>query len=439
MDNTEINSGNALALPVGYELQKRYKIGKVLGAGGFGITYKAYDVMNQSFCAIKEYVPLGICMREPDRVMLIPARVDLRDSFLHGRDRFMEEAAVLLEVSEIPNIVRITDYFEGNGTAYYVMEYLEGSTIRQLQKVMPGKRIPFVEALRILNVIGKALDRVHSRKLLLHRDISPDNIFCTVDEKIKLIDFGSAKHISRQGNQNFSVVLKPRFAPPEQYRSDSKQGCYTDVYALASTFYYMISGQMMPDAMERVAGAEYTPAWKIVPEMTRQMSAVLDKALQTDCRKRYQTVGQFLSELEAARRDAVDSVASVNFAVEGVKPESVAKDGERPVIIWREMEGEKKKWFIPADVMLRVGRTEGQSQLVIGTHPEISKLHCFVQYDRENKKYLVKDVSTNGTRAGQETLQKNQVYAFAVGTRLKLAGVCEIELGVENGKKRTPG
>lgn len=425
-----MNSGNALALSVGCELQKRYKIGKVLGAGGFGITYKAYDVLNQSFCAIKEYVPLGICMREPDHITLNPARGDLRDSFQHGRDRFMEEAAVLLEVSEIPNIVKITDYFKGNGTAYYVMEYLEGSTIRQLQKVMPDKRIPFADAIRILNITGKALERVHSQKFLLHRDISPDNIFCTVDEKIKLIDFGSAKHISRQGNQNFSVVLKPRFAPPEQYRSDGRQGCYTDVYALASTFYYMICGQMLPDAMERVAGEEYIPAWEIVPEMTKQMSAVLDKALQTDYRKRYPTVGQFLSELEASRRDTAVPVAPGN---------DVPKDEEKPFVIWRDRDGPKKKWFIPADIMLQIGRAEGQNQIVIRNHPEVSKLHCFVQYDRANRKYLVKDVSTNGTRTKSEVLQKNQVYAFAVGTRLRLAGVCEIELGVEDGKQGTPG
>ena len=416
MENREINSGNILALPAGYELHKRYRVGEVLGAGGFGITYKAFDTLNKAYCAIKEYVPLGLCVRASDGIELRPASQEQSEVYFHGKDRFMEEAAVLLEVSGIPNIVRLTDYFDGNGTAYYVMEYLEGKTLKQLQKVLPEKRIPFSEAWQILNVIGKALDKVHNQRFLLHRDISPDNIFYTRSGKLKLIDFGSAKHVCKQGNQNFSVVIKQSFAPPEQYKSTETQGPYTDVYALASTFYYMICGVRLPDALERVVGAEYTPAWQLVPEMTRQMSAVLDKALQTDYRRRYQTVEQFLWELAQAARDAGE--------------EAEKEIVHRPCVIWRDGNVVQKCWLLTADVTYLVGRSDQKSQLVIPGHLEISKRHCQIQYDSQSNKFLVMDVSTNGVQQKGRRLQKDAVYAVDVGTRLLLAGICELELGM---------
>lgn len=428
MDNMEMNSGNAVALPVDYMLHERYKIGNVLGAGGFGITYKAFDTLNKLYCAVKEYVPLGICMRLEDRIRLRAVNSEMSAHYNHGKKRFMEEAAVLLEVASIPNIVRITDFFEGNGTAYYVMEYLQGSTVKQLQRIMPNKIIPFEEAVRIINVVGMALDKVHSQRFLLHRDISPDNIFITNDEKIKLIDFGSAKHVSGQGNQVFSVVLKPRFAPPEQYRKDSKQGNYTDVYALASTFYYMICGQMLPDSMERMAGAEYIPAYKLVPQMSRPMSAVLDKALHLDFKKRYQTVGRFLRELEEARRQSEDNARCFENTKE-----------YRPYVGWNKDGKEIKRWYIPEDVMIGIGREEGKSQIVINMYREVSKLHCYIQFDGESKKFLLKDMSTNGTYVGKKTLKKEQVYVLNVGSVLKLAGICEVSLGVAYESKRQSG
>lgn len=426
---------NPLALPIGYELQQRYRIGKILGAGGFGITYKAYDMMNQAFCAIKEYVPLGLCRREENGSELIPATADKEPDFAHGRERFMKEAAILLEVADIPNIVRLTDYFEDNGTAYYVMEYLEGCTLRQLQKAMPDKRIPFQDAYNILQIIGSSLERVHDRKNLLHRDISPDNIFYTRDHRIKLIDFGSAKHVCGQGNQKFSVLIKQGFAPPEQYRSDTRQGRYTDVYALASTFYCLITGMMLPDSTERMAGTPYTPAWKVIPEMTRQMSNVLDKALRLDYNTRYQAVSEFLRELEDARKNAQEpQTGSVPFSkTNAVMDQSDRKRVLRAVVSWKE-NGKLEQAVFPADVMVGVGRSEKYSQIVIRNHMEISKLHCYIQLDGQSGKYLVKDVSTNGTYVGKQSLLKNQVYAVTEGSRINLAGSLLLELGAEYGE-----
>jgi len=438
---TEIKDRNPLALPVGYELQKRYRIGKILGAGGFGITYKAYDMINKGFCAVKEYVPLGLCIRSENQTDLAPSTSEKEYDYQHGKERFMKEAATLLEVADIPNIVRLTDYFEDNGTAYYVMEYLDGCTLRQLQKAMPGKKLPFQDTYNILQIIGNSLERVHDRKNLLHRDISPDNIFYTKDNKVKLIDFGSAKHVCGQGNQKFSVLIKQGFAPPEQYRSDSRQGRYTDVYALASTFYCLITGKMLPDATERMAGTTYTPAWQLVPEMTRQMSNVLDRALQLDYRTRYQAVSEFLREFDSAWKDAQPpggqvgaqkSAPILKNANEGL--EGIGK-GKVPtaVLRWKENQQMQQAAF-PADVMVSIGRSEKLSQISIRGYQAISKVHCYIQLDGSSGKYLVKDVSTNGIFVGKVKLLKNQVYAIDEGTKINLAGQCLLELGAEYGQ-----
>lgn len=415
MEEKHINSGNTLALPMNYVLQDRYQIGSVLGAGGFGVTYKAFDKMNKIYCAIKEYVPLGICIRNDDGIFLRAAKKEVENYYAHGKMRFMEEAATLLEVSGIPNIVRITDYFETNGTAYYVMEFLDGSNLSKLQNIYSEKRLPYDIALQILYVVGKALDRVHTQRFLLHRDISPENIVITKDEKIKLIDFGSAKHMAQQGNQQFTVVLKPHFAPPEQYQSQSKQGNYTDVYALASTFYYMISGKKLPDAMERVAGENYVPAYELVPQMSRQQSIVLDKALHLDYRKRYQTIGQFLQEMKQAENGIADEK-------EGEPP-----NHSIPRIILLENGVPKCSWNLTENLMVTIGRGK-QNEIVIEGHMEISKLHCYVQYDSASKQYLLKDVSTNGTSFFGRKLKQNQVYVFARGSKVALADICEIKM-----------
>lgn len=417
------NTENILALPEGYVLHERYKIEKILGAGGFGITYKAKDTLNKSFCAVKEYVPLGICTRYGNGNTLCATGEMSKEHYEHGKMRFMEEAQVLLEVASIPNIVRVMDYFEENGTAYYVMEYLSGMTLKEFRKKYPDKRIPFPIAYEILEIVGNSLDKVHSRYHLLHRDISPDNIFITKDGVIKLIDFGSAKHICRNGNQKFTVVLKEGYAPPEQYRQNFPQGAYTDVYALASTFYHVICGKMLPTSMERIAGTTYEPAYVLAPGVTRQMSAVLDKALHTDYKRRYQTVEAFLRELKAAvELPAATASPAVGKAVPPVER------GSETIYVY-----EKKKlvfkYRMNVDQMIGVGRERDGNSIVIPGHREISRTHCYIEYDSQGRRFLVKNVSTNGTFYRGKLLEKDKVYSIQKGENIDLAGVYTLELG----------
>lgn len=405
--NGMANKENPMALPEGYILQERYQIQKILGSGGFGITYKAMDLLNQSVCAVKEYVPMGICTRLENGITLQSWSQESDRRFAHGKMRFLEEAQLLLEVSNVPNIVRVLDFFEDNETAYYVMEYLDGVSIKDFRNRYFEKKIPFPIAYEIIAVVGQSLDRVHFRCRLLHRDISPDNIVLTKNGIVKLIDFGTAKHICKNGDQSFTVSYKPGFTPPEQYRSNCPQGPYTDVYALAGTLYFMICGKMLPESMERIAGTTYTPAHELAPGVTRQISAVLDKAINTDYKKRYQTVEAFLEELKQAKKTAEEAPG-------------FTQDHKETIYVY-EKEQLLFEYQMSADEMIGVGRIREGNAIVLPGKREVSRYHCYIEYNSSEQCFFVKNISTNGTFYKGKLLEKERVYPIRKGDTITLA------------------
>ena len=295
------------------QLQKlrggKYRVEAILGAGGFGITYRCTDASGR-VCAVKEYMPEAIASRDAGSGEIVP-EPDRQAAFLHGKKRFLEEAQLLMGMNEIPGVVHVEEAFEENNTAYYVMEYLEGRTLKQVMRALGG-RLPYAAAVEAVVRAGTALDEIHSRAGIFHRDISPENIMIMPDGSVKIIDFGSAKAMAVSENQQFSVVLKPGFAPPEQYASNLSQGSFTDVYALAGTFYYAVSGKMIPVAPDRVMGTEYESLEKLVPECGRRASEAVDHALLLDARFRTQTMREFVEGIapgsfgarqEAGRRE----------------------------------------------------------------------------------------------------------------------------------------
>lgn len=170
MSASEIN-----ALPNGIKLQNRYVLERKLGAGGFGITYQAYDILNKIECAIKEYAPRGLVVRDTDGIAIRTTDSRYEKDFRIGKMGFLEEAKMLQRLNYIPEVVCITDYFFGNGTVYFVMEYLDGQDLSHRVRQMGG-RIPVDEANRIIYKIGDALSIVHKEAHIFHRDISPGNI-----------------------------------------------------------------------------------------------------------------------------------------------------------------------------------------------------------------------------------------------------------------------
>lgn len=230
----------------GTVLNDRYIIGQVLGFGGFGITYKAWDKNLNTVMAIKEYYPSGLVNRVPDTKKVILFTGNRRKEYNHGLMRFLDEARSMAKFSSHKNIINIFEYFEENNTAYIVMEFLDGVTLGEFLK---ENRMDTESCLDVIREICTALKDVH-KVGIVHRDISPDNIFLCTNGVIKLIDFGAARFSSEEEQQR-TIILKPGFAPPEQYESVNIRGPWTDIYALGATMYYMLTGVKPEESTNR--------------------------------------------------------------------------------------------------------------------------------------------------------------------------------------------
>lgn len=279
---------NTRCLKPGVILKERYKIEEVIGAGGFGITYRAWDPLLQSYVAIKEYYPSGIATRSADSSKVcVPVGQEQRE-YHRGRIRFLKEAKDVARFQSEPNIVSIYDYLEENDTAYMVMEYLHGCTLKQYIREHGG-RLDTDHILHICLSVLDALAVVHKAGMI-HRDISPENIFICEDLTVKLIDFGAAKQVYLDGEQTMSVVLKPGYAPPEQYAKKDKQGPWTDIYALGATLYFAATGEKPEESFGRVLEDTIKPVCEVNPEIPRAMSQVIMRAMSVKIEDRYQTV-----------------------------------------------------------------------------------------------------------------------------------------------------
>ena len=279
---------NTRCLKPGVILKERYKIEEVIGAGGFGITYRAWDPLLQSYVAIKEYYPSGIATRSADSSKVcVPVGQEQRE-YHRGRIRFLKEAQDVARFQSEPNIVSIYDYLEENDTAYMVMEYLHGCTLKQYIREHGG-RLDTDHILHICLSVLDALAVVHKAGMI-HRDISPENIFICEDLTVKLIDFGAAKQVYLDGEQTMSVVLKPGYASPEQYAKKDKQGPWTDIYALGATLYFAATGEKPEESFGRVLEDTIKPVCEVNPEIPRAMSKVIMRAMSVKIEDRYQTV-----------------------------------------------------------------------------------------------------------------------------------------------------
>jgi OFA family oxalate/formate antiporter-like MFS transporter len=278
-------------LPQGTELHQRYVIESLLGHGGFGITYAAYDQVLGARVAIKEYLPRHLATRAEGRTQVSVYSGAARQHYDYGLEKFMEEAQVLAQFSHHPNVVSARDFFEANGTAYMVMEYVEGVTLKEYLE-NKGGRISFEEAQGIMMPVMDALREVHQAGLL-HRDISPDNIYITIAAQIRVIDFGAARYYAGEQSKSLSVILKPGYAPEEQYRSSGKQGAWTDVYAVGATLYKALTGQTPPDALDRKEEDTLEPPSRLGVSLRPPVERALMKAMAVSPGQRFQTMGEF--------------------------------------------------------------------------------------------------------------------------------------------------
>ncbi len=291
------NSGRGLA--EGTVVKARYIIGKILGEGGFGITYKAFDLTSRRICAVKEYAPNGMSRRAMDGRHLELLSPNAEGPYLAGLRRFLEESQILSKLGQIPSVVNITDCFKENSTAYFVMEYLDGADLGQIVRTSKS-RLPVGEVTNIILQVAMSMDVIHTKTKIIHRDISPDNIYITKNKQVKLIDFGSAKQTVTGAQDGFSVVVKLKLSPPEQYSQDMVQGSFTDVYSLAATYYYALSGTNLPTAPDRLLGTNYVPLKQLNLGVPDSVSDAVDHALVLNVDQRTQTMQEFIQGIAPA-------------------------------------------------------------------------------------------------------------------------------------------
>ena len=283
-------------------LHDRYIVGRVLGYGGFGVTYIGWDGKLEQKVAIKEYLPGEFSTRMPGQSQVTVFNGDKSEQFRDGLKKFVEESKRLAKFQNEAGIVKIFDSFEENETAYIIMEYLDGITLKEYLGQVGT--IPEDEAINMLMPVMESLQTVHAEGLL-HRDIAPDNIFLTKDGSVKLIDFGASRYATTSHSRSLTVIIKPGYSPEEQYRSRGDQGPYTDVYAIAATLYRMITGKTPPDAMERRAKYEnqnkdiLIEPHKLVKNISRNREVAILNAMNVRVEDRTPDIKTFIEELNA--------------------------------------------------------------------------------------------------------------------------------------------
>lgn len=287
--------GSPLHLPPRMLLKETYLLGRVLGHGGFGITYAAYDPALDRRLAIKEYLPNGEATRGTGEARIHPLSGASEEAFRWGLEKFLEEARVLVRFQDHPGIVKVITFFAENGTAYLVMEHLEGQNLEtRLQQV--GGKISFASALQVMMPVIDALREVHKTGIL-HRDISPDNVFLCDNRQIKLIDFGAARYAMGEKSKSLSILIKDGYAPEEQYRTKGRQGPWTDVYAVAATIYRSITGVLPPTSLDRLHDDELQDPRSLGAEIGEGAWQVLRKGLAVRASDRYESMEEFQAAL----------------------------------------------------------------------------------------------------------------------------------------------
>jgi serine/threonine protein kinase len=302
----------SLSLPLGTKLfGGKYSVGKVLGQGGFGITYMGADNLLSRPVAIKELFPEG-CQRNGTTVQ--PTRIPPSD-FSSMKQKFLDEARLLASLNH-PGIVKVYDFFEENNTAYMVMEYLRGKSLAKLVEERGGA-LSEKEAVGYILKVCEALDVVHKAGYL-HRDIKPENIIVCEDGRVVLIDFGAARAYMAGKTGRMTVILTPGYAPLEQYAEQAKRGAYTDIYALGATLYYLLTGQVPVSAADRILRG----VREINGRVSRQVEEAVMKAMAMRVEERPQSVGEFVRLLKGWREVTTlwgheGYVSSVSFSPDG--------------------------------------------------------------------------------------------------------------------------
>ena len=284
------------ALPVRYIMGSKYLTGKVLGIGGFGITYLGWDLSESRKLAIKEFFPRDFATRDSGGEIVNVKSPETVSQYNHWLNAFIEEAKILMRIKHLGGVVKLLDYFENNNTAYIVTDYLEGSSLREYLTAHNYK-LTWDETLKILNPVLTSLMILHSYGVI-HNDISPENIIIVLNKYVKLIDFGAAILYKVSNAARPYVVLKNGYSPLELYRPTARsQGPWTDVYQIGATMYNCITGYIPPVATEREKDDRLPKPSDLKIELPLHVEDALMKALAVFPQDRYSSIDDFMFDL----------------------------------------------------------------------------------------------------------------------------------------------
>ena len=423
---------NLHCLRKGTRLIGRYTIEGVLGQGGFGITYLGMDELHEKPVAIKEFFPQGIVMRNIEYQDTVTVTfVGEKDNYEKGKERFLKEARTMAKFSKDKGIVKALDFFEINNTAYIVMEYLEGVTLKQYLR--ENKRIDAEDLVELLVPLIESLDEIHSQGLI-HRDISPDNIMVLPDGRIKLMDFGAARDYTEFGEKSLSIVLKPGYAPPEQYQTHGVQGPWTDIYALCATMYKCITGENPPDAIERVMDDHLKKISAFGIPVLPQIEEAIIKGMSVAANDRYQNVGDFCEDLYGGYEERSVSGAEENqsqveteSAEQSVEAKTDMLKDEVPQGKYSTTEAvQESEKLISKELSENAGLTSEENEAEAGIESETNNLGNKVPeqiLEKEKDSITPEKEGQSDNRAKEETKKvqkKNNYFPLIVGILILL-------------------
>lgn len=337
-------------LPEGSLLHEKYYIKKILGQGGFGITYQAYDTVLQQNVAIKEYFPVRYANRLRDclnrtseekmeklklsAASIVYPKTGQEKNYLKGMQNFLEEARLLFGKFDIEGVVSVRDFFEENGTAYIVMEYLSGMTLREYEKQNKGQ-INEKEAWILLKPVIKALSYLHSVEII-HCDISPDNMLFDREGNLKLIDFGAARKREYSEEETY---YKESYTPPEQYYDVKIIGPWTDIYALCAVWYELLTGSKVPSAVERMKKDRLKPISETLI-VSAQTEAIIQRGLSLEIPKRYFCAVNLYFEMKKSKEIG----GEINKAGCQADPNSIDTEQKAEIDLEKYLTDTRKRW-----------------------------------------------------------------------------------------------
>ena len=425
---------NLYCLRKGTRLIGRYTIEGVLGQGGFGITYLGMDELHEKPVAIKEFFPQGIVTRNIEYQDTVTVTfVGEKDNYEKGKERFLKEARTMAKFSKDEGIVKALDFFEINNTAYIVMEYLEGVTLKQYLR--ENQRIAPEDLIELLVPLIESLDEIHSQGMI-HRDISPDNIMVLPDGRIKLMDFGAARDYTEFGEKSLSIVLKPGYAPPEQYQTHGVQGPWTDIYALCATMYKCITGENPPDAIDRLVDDHLKKISAFGFTVSPQIEEAIIKGMSVAAKDRYQNVGDFCEDLYGGYEER--SVSEAEESQSQVEPETAEQSVEDKADMLKDEVPQEKystteavlenENLISEELSENAGLTYEENEAEAGIESETSNAgnkvpEQILEKERDSTTPEKEGLSDNRGKEETKKIQKKNKYFLPIIGMLILLGI----------------